>query len=315
MLARDRSAAPHRHAAVWPIHRPASSPRATGARPRRPQAVRSAATARSWPCSMPDQRPGARHRAHRRRGSTPPGTIHGMRLAIASRGGDGVLTAVRHETPRGRPAGRAVRWRPSAARAPWRSMSTRIACSWSPRASGRRRRRQPSIRSHGRRSCPAHSGCWWSSRRNPLSDRRPHPARPPSGALLLAVVSLATGGCCGSKQMPRPPPPTRWHASCLPQLIAINTTDTARGNVTTAAEAMAQRLRTAGFPAADIQVLGPSERKKNLVVRLRGAARHKPVLLIGHLDVVEARREDWSTPILSSCWRRTATSTAVARST
>jgi acetylornithine deacetylase/succinyl-diaminopimelate desuccinylase-like protein len=81
----------------------------------------------------------------------------------------------------------------------------------------------------------------------------------------------------------------------LEQLIAINTTDTPRGNVTTAAEAMAQRLRTAGFPAADVQVLGPSERKKNLVIRLRGTAQHRPVLLIGHLDVVEARREDWST--------------------
>jgi len=81
----------------------------------------------------------------------------------------------------------------------------------------------------------------------------------------------------------------------LEQLIAINTTDTARGNVTTAAEAMAQRLRTAGFPAADVQVLGPSERKQNLVVRLHGTGRQRPVLLIGHLDVVEARREDWST--------------------
>jgi acetylornithine deacetylase/succinyl-diaminopimelate desuccinylase-like protein len=81
----------------------------------------------------------------------------------------------------------------------------------------------------------------------------------------------------------------------LEQLIAINTTDTPRGNVTTAAEAMAQRLRAAGFAAADIRVLGPSERKKNLVVRLRGTGQHRPVLLIGHLDVVEARREDWST--------------------
>ena len=81
----------------------------------------------------------------------------------------------------------------------------------------------------------------------------------------------------------------------LAQLIAINTTDTPRGNVTTAAEAMAQRLRIAGFPPEDIWVLGPSERKKNLVVRLRGAREHKPLLLIGHLDVVEARREDWST--------------------
>jgi acetylornithine deacetylase/succinyl-diaminopimelate desuccinylase-like protein len=80
----------------------------------------------------------------------------------------------------------------------------------------------------------------------------------------------------------------------LGQLIGINTTDSA-GNVTTAAEALAQRFRRAGFPAADLTVAGPQERKKNLVVRLRGAGRARPVLLIGHLDVVEARREDWST--------------------
>jgi acetylornithine deacetylase/succinyl-diaminopimelate desuccinylase-like protein len=78
------------------------------------------------------------------------------------------------------------------------------------------------------------------------------------------------------------------------ELIEINTTDSV-GNVTTAAEALAQRFRSAGFAAADVAVLGPNERKKNLVVRLRGSGRHKPVLLIGHLDVVEARREDWST--------------------
>src|SRR4029077_3899109 len=53
--------------------------------------------------------------------------------------------------------------------------------------------------------------------------------------------------------------------------------------------------RIAGFPPEDIWVFGPSERKKNLVVRLRGAREQKPLLLIGHLDVVEARREDWST--------------------
>ena len=78
------------------------------------------------------------------------------------------------------------------------------------------------------------------------------------------------------------------------QLIGINTTDSA-GNVTTAAQAMAQRFLAAGFPAADVVVAGPDERKKNLVVRLRGTGKHRPVLLIGHLDVVEARREDWST--------------------
>ena len=79
------------------------------------------------------------------------------------------------------------------------------------------------------------------------------------------------------------------------QLIEINTTDSV-GNVTTASEAMAQRFRDAGFPDSDMQILGPNDRKKNLVVRLHGTGgKHKPILLIGHLDVVEARREDWTT--------------------
>jgi len=78
------------------------------------------------------------------------------------------------------------------------------------------------------------------------------------------------------------------------QLIEINTTDSV-GNVTTASEAMAQRFRDAGFPESDLHILGPNDRKKNLVVRLPGSGKHKPVLLLGHLDVVEARREDWTT--------------------
>lgn len=78
------------------------------------------------------------------------------------------------------------------------------------------------------------------------------------------------------------------------QLIEINTTDSV-GNVTTAAEAMAQRFRDAGFPDSDIYIGGPNDRKKNVVVRLHGSGKHKPVLLIGHLDVVEAKRQDWTT--------------------
>jgi acetylornithine deacetylase/succinyl-diaminopimelate desuccinylase-like protein len=77
------------------------------------------------------------------------------------------------------------------------------------------------------------------------------------------------------------------------QLIEINSTDSV-GSVTAAAEAMAQRFRDAGFPATDIQILGPNDRKKNVVVRLHGTGKHKPLLLIGHLDVVEAHREDWT---------------------
>ena len=58
---------------------------------------------------------------------------------------------------------------------------------------------------------------------------------------------------------------------------------------------MEKRLRAAGFPESDLALVGPNARKKNLVVRLHGTGERKPVLLIGHLDVVEARREDWTT--------------------
>src|SRR5205814_979468 len=73
------------------------------------------------------------------------------------------------------------------------------------------------------------------------------------------------------------------------ELIEINTTDSV-GNTTQAAEAMAVRLRASGFPEADIQVFGPNPRKGNLVVRYHGTGRRRPLLLLAHLDVVEARR-------------------------
>src|SRR5215468_10216319 len=78
------------------------------------------------------------------------------------------------------------------------------------------------------------------------------------------------------------------------QLIEINTTDSV-GNVSTAAEAMAERLRNAGFVEDDLHVAGPNNRKRNLVARLRGTGRRKAILFIGHLDVVEALRQDWTT--------------------
>src|SRR5499433_1614749 len=77
------------------------------------------------------------------------------------------------------------------------------------------------------------------------------------------------------------------------QLIEINTTDSV-GDCTAAANAMAERLKAAGFPDEDVKVLGPHPRKGNLVARLRGTGARKPVLLLAHIDVVEAKREDWS---------------------
>ncbi len=80
------------------------------------------------------------------------------------------------------------------------------------------------------------------------------------------------------------------------QLIEINTTDSI-GSTTVAAQAMAKRLLDAGFPKTDVVVIGPNDRKGNMVARYRGkpGSTLRPILIIGHLDVVEARREDWTT--------------------
>jgi acetylornithine deacetylase/succinyl-diaminopimelate desuccinylase-like protein len=78
------------------------------------------------------------------------------------------------------------------------------------------------------------------------------------------------------------------------QLIEINTTDSV-GSTTTAAEAMRERLLAAGLPAGDVVVMGPNDRKGNMVARLRGTGKGKAILIIAHLDVVEAKRSDWTT--------------------
>ncbi len=107
-------------------------------------------------------------------------------------------------------------------------------------------------------------------------------------ALSLVLASLATAAATQT-----PSPHDQLARDILKQLIEINTTDSV-GDNTKAAEAMAARLKAAGFPDADVQVLGPNPRKGNLVARLRGTGKAKPILLLAHLDVVEARKEDWS---------------------
>jgi acetylornithine deacetylase/succinyl-diaminopimelate desuccinylase-like protein len=102
-----------------------------------------------------------------------------------------------------------------------------------------------------------------------------------AGALAIGIVDAQSG------------PNDARAREIFKQLIEINTTDSV-GNITTAAEAVAARLKAAGIPADDIKVLGPDPRKGNLVARLRGSGGRKPLLLLAHLDVVEAKREDWS---------------------
>ena len=107
---------------------------------------------------------------------------------------------------------------------------------------------------------------------------------------LLIIASLAAGTL--SAQAPTP-----YQASAraiFKQLIEINTTHST-GSTTVAAEAMETRFLAAGFPAADVEIVGPAGSKNhNLIVRYRGTGARKPVVLLAHFDVVEARREDWT---------------------
>ena len=105
----------------------------------------------------------------------------------------------------------------------------------------------------------------------------------------IGLAAQATGGPLNAHQ--------QLARDIYKELIEINTTtDADPGGTTQAAEAMATRLRAAGFSGADVQVLSSGPRDGNLVARLRGSgvAGRKPILLLAHLDVVAARREDWT---------------------
>src|SRR5262245_48417208 len=111
--------------------------------------------------------------------------------------------------------------------------------------------------------------------------------------MLLAQTLLSTALAAAPVQNLGPPAAQTLVREIFAELIGINTTDSS-GDNTAAAEAMAARLRAAGFPAEDVTVLAPQPKKGNLVARLRGKGTRRPLLLLAHLDVVEARREDWS---------------------
>src|SRR5947209_378177 len=113
-------------------------------------------------------------------------------------------------------------------------------------------------------------------------------ARMPPRAALVAGLLFAVAASSYADQTPR-----ELARSILKELIEIDTTDS-NGDNTAAAEAVARRLRAAGFPASDVEVIVPAPKKGNVVVRIHGSGTARPVLFIAHLDVVEARREDWT---------------------
>jgi acetylornithine deacetylase/succinyl-diaminopimelate desuccinylase-like protein len=113
------------------------------------------------------------------------------------------------------------------------------------------------------------------------------------GAAGIAAPSFAQANAGTSA--PVLPAPTRALArDVLQHLIAINSTH-AHGS-SAAARYVAEQLKAAGFPDNDVAVLTPAEHptKGNVIARLHGRGGAKPVLYICHLDVVEARREDWN---------------------
>jgi acetylornithine deacetylase/succinyl-diaminopimelate desuccinylase-like protein len=112
----------------------------------------------------------------------------------------------------------------------------------------------------------------------------------PLRRLLLAAALLVPSGLPAQQTLPQAD--RRLARAILAELVAINTTRDS--GATRAARALARRLTAAGFPARDVQLAGPDPKHQNLVVRLRGRGAGTPILFLAHLDVVEARREDWS---------------------
>ena len=105
-------------------------------------------------------------------------------------------------------------------------------------------------------------------------------------------VFLLSGFACNA-QTTRPDSEKQLAREIYKEMVEVQSGFTT-GTTTPIAEKAAARLKAAGFPDADIFVGGAIPKKANLVVRYHGTGAHKPILLLAHIDVVEAKREDWS---------------------
>ncbi|HLX22363.1 MAG TPA: M20/M25/M40 family metallo-hydrolase, partial [Usitatibacter sp.] len=97
--------------------------------------------------------------------------------------------------------------------------------------------------------------------------------------------------CCAS--LARAQVPDKEFIDIYRELIEIDTAQP-EANTTPAAQAMAKRLLDAGFDPRDVEIAGPAPDRQNLIARLRGAGEGKPILLLAHIDVVAAHKEDWT---------------------
>lgn len=108
-------------------------------------------------------------------------------------------------------------------------------------------------------------------------------------SLLMAWVALPAAA-----QSEGPNPRQQLARDIYKELVEINTSQS-EGDMLKASRAMAARLTSAGFPEADVQVFETGPKRGNMVARYRGTGKRRPILLLAHIDVVEAKREDWST--------------------
>jgi len=110
---------------------------------------------------------------------------------------------------------------------------------------------------------------------------------------LAASALLCTQAVWAASTLP-PPNDQQLARDMLKSLVEINTTH-AFGS-TEAAKAIQGWLLTAGFAASDVVLLAPPDHptKGSVVARYRGKQAGRPVLFLGHLDVVEAKSEDWT---------------------
>ncbi|MGB5333808.1 MAG: M20/M25/M40 family metallo-hydrolase [Woeseiaceae bacterium] len=110
-------------------------------------------------------------------------------------------------------------------------------------------------------------------------------------AILLAVL-LATAGLADDRSSEHAQKTLEIYRT----IVEIDTSKN-RGNGMKVAQYLADELLAAGFPAEDIEVL-PKPPFAALIARYRGAlgSSKKPILLLGHMDVVEANAEDWERP-------------------
>ena len=112
---------------------------------------------------------------------------------------------------------------------------------------------------------------------------------------MLRSLALATLCVCSVTAGTMPPEADqRLALDIYKQMVEIKSGFTT-GATTPVVEAVVARLKAAGFPASDIFVGGAIPKKANLVVRYHGTGARRPILLLAHTDVVEAKREDWTT--------------------